>query len=454
RKFGGTGLGLAISKQLVEAMGGTVRVTSEEGVGSCFGFEVALELHRPAPRPQSLSGRTIRLLDADPITAEATATLLIRRGATVLRGDETGPAPALVLTREAHLARLASGSTAHPPIVVLRASDARVAEGESAEIAVAGAMALPLRRSEIDHLAQALATGDFAALRDDTPAMEIAARLPDMSGLRVLAVDDVAVNREVLKEALATLGVTAALAESGETAVAMTERDAYDIIFMDCSMPGMDGFTATRLIREGERHAGRQPATIVALTAHKDPGSAGEWQSAGMNAYLTKPFTIPQISRVLGDFAGTRPANDQPGSKPDTTSTDAPSPAPASGPLLDPATLDMLASLVKRSGPAVLQKIVGLFAANAPKALADLREAVAAGSDETARLAHALKSMCNSAGAARAAGLCGTVEAAAQAGEPIAPGMLDEIAATLADSHAALAALATAPDADAAEQSA
>ncbi|MDX1730935.1 MAG: Hpt domain-containing protein, partial [Aurantimonas coralicida] len=123
-------------------------------------------------------------------------------------------------------------------------------------------------------------------------------------------------------------------------------------------------------------------------------------------------------------------------------------------PLLDPATLDMLASLVKRSGPAVLQKIVGLFAANAPKALADLREAVAAGSDETARLAHALKSMCNSAGAARAAGLCGAVEAAAQAGEPIAPGMLDEIAATLADSHAALAALATAPDADAAEQSA
>ena len=454
RKFGGTGLGLAISKQLVEAMGGTVRVTSEEGVGSCFGFEVALEVHHPAPRPQSLSGRTIRLLDADPITAEATATLLIRRGATVLRGDETGPAPALVLTREAHLARLASGSTAHPPIVVLRASDARVAEGESADIAVAGAMALPLRRSEIDHLAQALATGDFAALRDDTPAMETAAKLPDMSGLRVLAVDDVAVNREVLKEALATLGVTAALAESGETAVAMTERDAYDIIFMDCSMPGMDGFTATRLIREGERHAGRRPATIVALTAHKDPGSAGEWQSAGMNAYLTKPFTIPQISRVLGDFAGTRPANDQSGSEPEGPSTDAPSPAPASGPLLDPATLDMLASLVKRSGPAVLQKIVGLFAANAPKALADLREAVAAGSDETARLAHALKSMCNSAGAARAAGLCGAVEAAAQAGEPIAPGMLDEIAATLADSHAALAALATAPDADAAEQSA
>ena len=456
RKFGGTGLGLAISKQLVEAMGGTVRVTSEEGVGSCFGFEVALEVHHPAPRPQSLAGRTIRLLDADPITAEATATLLIRRGATVLRGDETGPAPALILAREAHLARLASGSAAHPPIVVLRASDARVAEGESADIAVAGAMALPLRRSEIDHLAQALATGDFAALRDDTPAMETAAKLPDMTGLRVLAVDDVAVNREVLKEALATLGVTAALAESGETAVAMTERDAYDIIFMDCSMPGMDGFTATRLIREGERHAGRQPATIVALTAHKDPGSAGEWQSAGMNAYLTKPFTIPQISRVLSDFAGTRPANDQPGSKPEGPSTDAPSRAPASGPLLDPATLDMLASLMKRSGPAVLQKIVGLFAANAPKALADLREAVAAGSDETARLAHALKSMCNSAGAARAAGLCGAVEAAAQAGEPIAPGMLDEIAATLADSHAALAALAlaTAPDADAAEQSA
>ncbi|WP_050767397.1 ATP-binding protein [Aurantimonas manganoxydans] len=450
RKFGGTGLGLAISKQLVEAMGGTVRVTSEEGVGSCFGFEVALEIHRPALRPQSLSGRTIRLLDADPITAEATATLLTRRGATVLRGDATGPSPALVLTREAHLAT--ASFTAHGPIVVLRASDARIAEGESADITVAGAMALPLRRSEIDHLVQALATGDFAALRDDTPAMETAAILPDMSGLRVLAVDDVAVNREVLKEALATLGVTAALAESGETAVAMSERDAYDIIFMDCSMPGMDGFTATRLIREGERHAGRQPATIVALTAHKDPGSAGEWQSAGMNAYLTKPFTIPQISRVLGDFAGTRPASDQPGSKPDGPSTDAS--APASGPLLDPATLDMLASLVKRSGPAVLQKIVGLFAANAPKALADLREAVATGSEDTARLAHALKSMCNSAGAARAAGFCGAVEAAAQAGEPIAPGMLDDITATLADSHAALAAIAITPDADPAEQSA
>ncbi|MEF2552636.1 ATP-binding protein [Aurantimonas sp. A2-1-M11] len=455
RKFGGTGLGLAISKQLVEAMGGTIQVTSQEDVGSCFGFELALAITRPASQPGRFAGRTIRLLDSDPITAEATASLLARRGAYVLRGDAAGPHPALILAALPDLSTLSKAAQDLPPVVVLTDGNARGGGDHDGAMAVSGTLALPLRRSDLDRLAQCLASGDFAPLRDEAPAMEPAATLPDMAGLRVLAVDDVAVNREVLKEALSTLGVTTMLAESGEAAVAMSARDAYDLIFMDCSMPGMDGFTATRLIRDGERSAGRQPATIVALTAHKDPGRTGEWQSAGMDAYLTKPFTIPQIARILGDFTP-RPGagHAQPGTDGADIAATAPAPDAAAHPLLDPATLDMLASLAARSGPSVLQKIVGLFAANAPKALEDLQEAMASGSAETARLAHALKSMCNSAGAARAAGLCGDIEAAAQAGEPIAPAAITELGQVLGDSHAALAALCADDGRDAAGQTA
>jgi len=440
RKFGGTGLGLAISKQLVEAMGGSVSVSSEEGVGSCFGFEIALDGEALPYQPASLAGHTIRLVDSDPITGEATALLLARRGARVLRGADGSDDIALMLVVARDLAGL-EAQVGNAPVVVMRASDARSDETNGAPVAISGAMALPLRRSEFDLLARCLETGDFAALRDETPAMEIAVNLPDMSGLRVLAVDDVAVNREVLKEALSTLGVVATLAESGEVAVAMAARDAYDVIFMDCSMPGMDGFSATRLIREAERSAERQPAMIVALTAHKDPGSAGEWQTAGMDAYLTKPFTIAQISRVLDEYTSSEPGGrDAPAATP-SADEEVATPTDATSSLLDPATVDMLAGLAARGGPSVLQKIVGLFASNAPKALNDLREAVASGNGETARLAHALKSMCNSTGAAHAAELCGTIETRATAGDPVAPWLIIELTQVLADTHAALAAL-------------
>lgn len=415
RKFGGTGLGLSISKKLVDAMGGEIVVTSEPGVGSDFCFSIELPVIEEA-NGEGLAGAAILVLDHDVVTAAAAERALEARGAVVLRHGGAGPAPRLLLARAAALARADGSWLANVPIVLMRPFSGSAGPALPQGLEISGEIQLPLRRIELDQLAASLRSGNFQTMREASSARRKTIELPDFSGLKVLAVDDTAVNREVLNEALTSFGIVADLAESGEEAVEKAGRKEYDVIFMDCSMPGMDGFTATGAIRRLEQAAGRKPATVIALTAHVGGGEALRWQEAGMDAYVAKPFTLPQLVSALEPVANGIPSGVvRPSGEPIAGSATALEPAPTgntwdSAPLIAQETLDMFAALSGANGSSVAGKVFGLFQAHAPKGLNDLRDALDGDMDEGAKLAHALKSMCNSAGGRRAALICQAIE--------------------------------------------
>jgi CheY-like chemotaxis protein len=229
-------------------------------------------------------------------------------------------------------------------------------------------------------------------------------------GLRVLAADDNAVNREVLVEALSRLSVAVVCVEDGAAAVAAVEQEMFDLVFMDASMPVLDGFAATRAIREAEQVTGRTPLPIVALTAHVVGRQADEWRRAGMTDCLTKPFTLSAIESCLARMVSTDRSSD-------ITGSDAvPNHAGANRHLPIPLDLDVLRSMAELAGPAdnLVERIVHLFQQQAPDAICKLREAAAAGDIRAvAATAHALKSMCSTVGALELAALLHNIEGAA-----------------------------------------
>ena len=164
-------------------------------------------------------------------------------------------------------------------------------------------------RSEIEDAARA-----HRRRRTRSPAGGESARAAPFATLRrfrALVADDNAVNREVALEALAQLNATVVTVENGREAVEAAAANGFDIIFMDGSMPVMDGFDAARAIRAAEANGARIP--IVALTAHVVGAAAEEWRDAGMDAVVHKPFTVATLARTIEQLlphlgAGAEPA--------------------------------------------------------------------------------------------------------------------------------------------------
>jgi CheY-like chemotaxis protein len=125
--------------------------------------------------------------------------------------------------------------------------------------------------------------------------------MPDLKGLRVLAAEDNDFNQMVVRELLGQLGCTVTIANNGEEAVLEALANTYDVILMDCQMPGVDGFEATRRIREHEKiEGGHRP--IVALTANAIKGDREQCLAAGMDDYVTKPIEIPALVRTIASL--------------------------------------------------------------------------------------------------------------------------------------------------------
>ena len=267
----------------------------------------------------------------------------------------------------------------------------------------------------------------------------------------MLAADDSAVNREVVREALIRLGITATIVEDGAAAVEAMRRDAFDVVLMDCSMPGMDGFEATRAIRRMEAETGRARTPIFALTAHV-PSASGDWRAAGMDDYLTKPFTISILAAALANYmapaAGTAAQTigepDSPAASEDRLAPAVPASASANAPEMergsnkpegdDPIT-DERSDAAERKGASdfsdailadvaaidagggdIVERTLALFETHSKPAILKLAETAKADDRvEGRRAAHALKSMCLNAGAERLARECANFEAACDA---------------------------------------
>ncbi len=323
RLYGGTGLGLAICKRIVELMGGRIGVTSEIGRGTDFWFEIPLlKVHGDMPaQDSSHSGMRVLLLSNDPRMRMRLSMLLPNWGMRLT---------AVETTQEA-LDRLRAAANQGPPwaysvvvadiagmrntaIALRRNLEHHAIYGQVRLLCLYGDEAAPeelreraallSRNAQDNDLRVALAPPAAAAKEEPAtlesapmPASDFAA---DPRRMRVLLVEDNPVNLMVGQRLLGVLGTDCDTASNGEEALLRMSGSRYDLVLMDCQMPVMDGYTATRRWREAERDAGDgRHLPIIAMTANAMAGDRQKCLDAGMDDYLAKPVTRAELERTL-----------------------------------------------------------------------------------------------------------------------------------------------------------
>ena len=209
---------------------------------------------------------------------------------------------------------------------------------------------------------------------------------------RVLLVEDNAVNQMITLSMLKALGCEVELAKGGEEAVAKAGQQRFDLIFMDCHMPGTDGFAASRRIREQERSEDRSRTPIIALTADIHDGIREHCQRTGMDDYISKPYSREDLARALARWL--------PGRETPETAPAEPAASPQQEQVLDKARLDSLRSMGHERGASLLEKAARYYIDHTPEELGRLRQAIEDGMAEQIRLiAHNLKSSSDMLGA-------------------------------------------------------
>jgi signal transduction histidine kinase/DNA-binding response OmpR family regulator/HPt (histidine-containing phosphotransfer) domain-containing protein len=443
RKHGGTGLGLAITRELVTLLGGEVGATSKLGTGSTFWVTLPLavpEGTQPAANAFSAGVNSVLIVQDDQSAAKALAALLEAGGARVwmtrsghqaidrIAIDKFGLVmidellPDMTGVELVDRIRSAQVSAA-VPLVLMTSSKPAVA---IATLSIKSSSAPNARMSKPVRRARLRAAIDFALGRggtvDDQSRQSVKqARL----NLRVLLVEDSQVNREVAIGMLESLGCKVECAGDGSVGVEQALSWGFDLVLMDCQMPLMDGFEATRRIRATEASNGRQPMPIVALTANALQGDRERCLESGMTDFISKPFTMKKLHDVLRAATGTLAADTTPAADPAAdgdAARDENGQSRSGSPL---PTVDMahIAELRSLGRPQIIPRAISLFQEQAQKNLDEVDAALhAGGAANVERAAHALKSAALSIGGRRFAATAGDCELAARNGDLKAAG--------------------------------
>ncbi|MGZ9148893.1 MAG: response regulator, partial [Candidatus Deferrimicrobiaceae bacterium] len=448
RKFGGTGLGLTISRQLVNLMGGEIQVASELGLGSEFAFTVSFRkgsesVHLPPVPRSDLRGVRVLVVDDSATNREIIEKQLYgwgvkcrgagggEEGISVLRNAASEGTPFDLAILDFNmpdidglkLARMIKSDPSLAGIRLILISSVGIrGDGRKArEAGISGYLTKPIRREILfESIAAVMGFGDPGE-DGDLVTRHSVARARRRVGGKILLVEDNLLNQEVTLGMLSVLGCDADVAGNGQEGLDAIAVKRYDLVLMDCQMPVMDGYAATRALRVQEKESGGGRLPVVALTANALSGDSDACLAAGMDGYLSKPFTIQKLGNTLSKWLSVE-REKEPAAAPEAPTKPAGTATSSISPI-DKTVLDGIRELEGAGNQGFFERVVKLYLSGAPELVGGILAGAEKGdTDSLLRAAHALKSSSANVGAIGLSDLCRKIEGKVRAGEPVEAG--------------------------------
>jgi len=443
RKYGGTGLGLTISKKLVELMGGDIGLKSTAGKGSIFWFDITLakqtDIIEPEKEPLAIPAHCHMLIVDDNATNREIVSYHL--SAWGIKNDTAESAKqALIMMHESisqeqpydlvildmhmpemdgvQLAEAIQQDIAIKHIKLIMLSSIGIDDIKRCrEVNILKNLSKPLKQSELYNC--------LVSVMNNNPTKPIhaAKSIPQLvqsqltkTHANILLVEDNLVNQVLAEEMLSQLAFTIDIAENGQEAILAIEKNRYDIVLMDCQMPIMDGFEATKKIRQQEKLENKtHHLPIIALTANAIQGDEEACLSAGMDDYLSKPFTKPQLINILNRWLTLPTLAQNTAIATDLANATKKPQDDEDNYQLDQKMLENLRALEKDGHSGILSRVINIYLEKSPGLITDLDRAH---TDHDLTLlrqsAHSLKSSSANLGATQLSALCQEIESLAR----------------------------------------